>query len=145
MIKEIIIHCSATHEGKEFHASDIDRWHKQKGWIEIGYNYVITLDGKVEKGRPEGAVGAHTVGHNRDSIGICYIGGLEKNSQKAKDTRTPAQEKALYELCCELIAKYPQARLSGHNQWARKSCPCFDVPKWAESKGLPFDKTINRV
>ena len=145
MIKEIIIHCSATHEGQEFHAADIDRWHKAKGWNGIGYNYVITLDGKVEKGRPEGAVGAHTPGHNRDSIGICYIGGLERNNKKAKDTRTFEQEQALYKLCCEIIARHPQARLSGHNQWAYKDCPCFDVPKWAAFRGLPYDSTIKKV
>lgn len=127
-IKEIIIHCSATKEGQEFHVSDIDRWHKAKGWAMCGYNWVITLDGNVEKGREEGTVGAHTVGHNSKSIGICYIGGLDKNG-KAKDTRTDKQKAALWKLLITLIKKYPKATIHGHNEFANKACPCFDVQK----------------
>ena len=143
-ITEIIIHCTATKEGVEVHEKDIDRWHRKKGWNGCGYHYVITLTGEREGGRAEAVVGAHTIGHNQTSIGIVYVGGLDSNG-KAKDTRTPQQEYALLELCRELIAKYPNARLSGHNQWAHKSCPCFDVPKWAAANGLPYDATINRV
>lgn len=127
-IKEIIIHCSATKEGQEFHASDIDRWHKKNGWSMIGYNYVICLDGTLEKGREEGTVGAHTVGHNSKSIGICYIGGLDKNG-KAKDTRTDKQKATLWKLLITLIKKYPKATIHGHNEFANKACPCFDVQK----------------
>lgn len=86
-INEIIIHCSDTKEGLDFNANDIDRWHKQKGWKRIGYHYVILLNGTIEQGRELEAVGAHTKGHNAHSIGICYIGGLDKNG-KPKDTRT---------------------------------------------------------
>ena len=91
-INEIIVHCSATPEGKDFHASDIDRWHKAQGWKCIGYNYVIDLDGTVEPGRPLNEIGAHTVGHNSNSIGICYIGGCAKDGRTPKDTRTPEQK-----------------------------------------------------
>lgn len=141
LIDEIIIHCSATREGVNVKAEWIDRLHKKKGWKGIGYNYVIDLDGTVEKGRPEGTVGAHTVGHNARSIGICYIGGIDKNG-KAKDTRTPEQIASMVGLINELLVRYPNARLSGHNQWARKSCPCFSVPEWAAANGFPFDDTI---
>lgn len=143
-ITEIIIHCTATKEGADYHASDIDRWHKAKGWSCIGYHYVIDLDGVVEKGRNEEVVGAHTSGHNTNSIGVVYVGGLDSIG-KAKDTRTFSQDQAMYSLCCELLARYPEARLSGHNQWAHKACPSFDVPKWAEFRGLPCDKTIKRI
>ena len=123
-IHEIIVHCSATPEGKNYHAKDIDKWHKAKGWKCIGYHYVIDIDGTIEFGRPVEQIGAHTVGHNAYSIGICYIGGLDKKGN-AKDTRTAEQKKALYELLYELKLKYPKARIGCHNEFASKACPCF--------------------
>lgn len=143
-ITEIIIHCTATREGVEVHASDIDRWHRKKGWNGIGYHYVVTLDGSIEKGRADAVTGAHTVGHNTASIGVVYVGGLDRTG-KAKDTRTEAQKAALLDLCQELVSKYPDARISGHRQWAAKACPCFDAAQWAADNGLPFDRTIKRV
>ena len=127
-IDEIIIHCTATQEGKDFHASDIDKWHKARGWKGIGYHYVITLDGTIEKGRDENAVGAHTLNHNIYSIGIVYVGGLDKNG-KPKDTRTPEQKESLWGLLIQLLCKYPDATIHGHNEFANKACPCFDVQK----------------
>ena len=127
-IDEIIIHCTATIEGKNFKAKDIDKWHKQRGWKGIGYHYVIDLDGTIEKGRPESEIGAHTVGHNRYSIGVVYVGGLDKNG-KPKDTRTEEQKEALLEILRQLLSKYPKATIHGHNEFAKKACPCFDVRK----------------
>ena len=127
-ITEIIIHCSATKEGHPFFAADIDRWHKAQGWSGIGYHYVIDIDGKVETGRAEYQTGAHAKGHNANSIGICYIGGLDING-KPKDTRTPEQRKSLAELVARLKVKYPKATVHGHNEFANKACPCFDVRK----------------
>ena len=127
-IDEIIIHCTATIEGKDFKAKDIDKWHKAKGWKGIGYHYVIDLDGTIEKGRDESVVGAHCTGHNQHSIGIVYVGGLDKN-QKPKDTRTEQQKESLWEILRVLLCKYPKARIYGHNQFANKACPCFDVQK----------------
>lgn len=127
-IKYIVIHCSATKEGQEFHVSDIDRWHKAQGWASVGYHWIITLDGKVEKGRDESMVGAHVSGYNSNSIGICYIGGLDKDG-KSKDTRTDKQKAALWTLLVELIKKYPKAVIKGHRDFpnVKKSCPCFDA------------------
>lgn len=125
-IDKIIIHCSATPEGKFFTVADIDRWHRDRGWQGIGYHYVIYLDGSTHKGRPEETIGAHCSGQNAHSIGICYIGGLDA-SGKAKDTRTPAQKKALHELVSDLKTRYPAATVHGHNEFANKDCPCFDV------------------
>lgn len=127
-INEIIIHCTATQEGKDFKASDIDRWHRERGFNKIGYHYVIDLDGTIEKGRDENEIGAHCTNHNKNSIGIVYVGGLDKTG-KPKDTRTDGQKKALLELLIGLIIKYPQAIILGHNQLSKKSCPCFDVEK----------------
>lgn len=125
-ITEIIIHCSATRDGRAFTVGDIDRWHRQRGFRSIGYHYVIYLDGSVHEGRPEEEAGAHCRGHNAHSIGICYIGGLDAAGQPA-DTRTDAQRKALRQLIGRLRRKYPRASVCGHREFAAKACPCFDV------------------
>ena len=128
-IDKIIIHCTATAEGKDFHVKDVDKWHKARGWKGIGYHYLITLDGTIEKGRGENEIGAHTTGQNKNSIGICYVGGLAKDGKTPKDTRTEAQKKALLELIIALLIKYPQAKIYGHRDFANKACPCFDARK----------------
>lgn len=125
-INSIIIHCSATPEGKDFTVQDIDRWHKSRGWQCIGYHYVIYRDGSVHEGRPVEQIGAHTAGHNAESIGICYIGGVDAKG-KPKDTRTPQQREALCRLVADLQKQYPGATVHGHNEFAAKACPCFDV------------------
>ena len=115
-------------EGLDFKAKDIDRWHKERGWKGIGYHYVIDIDGTVEKGRPDAEIGSHCVGKNKNSIGIVYVGGLDKNG-RPKDTRTPEQKEALWELLRVLLVKYPKAVIKGHNNFSNKACPCFDVEK----------------
>ena len=125
-ITKIILHCSATKEGKNFSAADIDRWHREQGYAMIGYHYVILLDGTVEPGRPLELQGAHTYGHNSDSIGICYIGGLDMNG-RPYDTRTPQQRKAMQQLIDTLREVYPNATVHGHREFANKDCPCFEV------------------
>ena len=82
-INEIIVHCAATPEGKDFTVADIRRWHKARGWSDIGYHYVVYRDGSVHKGRPVSKVGAHVRGRNRNTIGICYIGGVAKDGKTA--------------------------------------------------------------
>lgn len=126
-INEIIVHCTATSEGKDFKAADIDRWHRQKGWDGIGYHHVVDLDGTVEPGRPESKVGAHCLKHNTNSIGVVYVGGLASNGKTPKDTRTPQQKAALIKLLTELKHKYPGATIHGHRDFAAKACPSFDA------------------
>ena len=126
-ITEIIIHCSATPEGRKVTTAQIDRWHKERGFQKIGYHYVIYLDGSIHEGRKEEEIGAHTVGHNANSIGICYVGGCAKDGRTPKDTRTEAQKNALCGLLSELVKKYPDASIHGHREFANKACPCFDV------------------
>lgn len=127
-ISKIILHCSATKEGKNFTVADIDAWHKQRGFNKIGYHFVIYLNGSVHKGRDISVIGAHTTGQNANSIGICYIGGLDTNG-KAKDTRTPAQKSALITLVADLKTQFPNATVHGHYEFAAKDCPCFNVKK----------------
>ena len=128
-ITEIIVHCSATPEGKDFAVADITRWHKQRGFRTIGYHYVVYRDGSVHLGRPEGEIGANCTGHNAVSIGVCYIGGLAADGKTAKDTRTKEQREALTMLLRRLRAKYPNAKIYGHRDFAAKACPSFDARK----------------
>lgn len=133
-IEKIIIHCSATPEGKNFTVDDIRRWHTSpvgkggNGWSDIGYHYVIHLDGTVHQGRPLEKSGAHCRGYNRHSIGICYIGGLTSDRRFPKDTRTPSQKTALRRLVEQLRLRFPEATVHGHNEFNRaKACPSFNV------------------
>ncbi len=128
-ISQIIIHCSATREGVAVTTGQIRRYHvADRGWLDIGYHYVIHLDGSVHTGRPIEQAGAHCRGHNRNSIGVCYIGGLDGNGLP-KDTRTGAQRAALRALVARLRRRFPRATVHGHNEFAAKACPCFDVRK----------------
>lgn len=124
-ITEIIVHCSATRAGKDFHAADIDRWHREKGWKRIGYHFVVDLDGLIETGRPVEMIGAHCNGLNMQSIGVCYIGGLDADGNPA-DTRTDAQCVALRCLLRQLVETY-HCPIYGHRDFAHKDCPCFDA------------------
>lgn len=133
-ITKIIIHCSATPEGKHFTVQQIRAWHttpkpKGNGWRDIGYHFVIYLDGSVHAGRPIEQIGAHTRNHNANSIGICYIGGCTADGKTPKDTRTEAQKAALISLVKKLKGVYPQATVHGHNEFANKACPSFNVQK----------------
>lgn len=125
-INEIIVHCTATKEGKSVKVEDINRWHKERGWNMIGYHYVVYLDGTIHQGRSEDQIGAHCLKHNTNSIGVVYVGGLDANG-KPKDTRTEAQKTALRKLLTELKRKYPKATIHSHKDFAPKACPSFDA------------------
>ena len=125
-IDKIIIHCSATPEGRDVQPQEIEKWHKERGFKSIGYHYVITLDGKTHKGRDLEEVGAHCSGQNKNSIGICYVGGCDKY-MRPKDTRTREQKMSLIWLIDYLRNKYPGIKIYGHKEYANKECPCFDV------------------
>lgn len=127
-INEIIVHCSATPEGRDVTVKTIDKWHKDRGWKGIGYHWVIYRDGSVHKGRAENAIGAHCKGHNAHSIGIVYIGGMDKAMKKPKDTRTKAQKDAIVKLILELKSRYHGIeKVSGHRDYAAKACPSYDA------------------
>ena len=127
VINEIIVHCSATPEGKDYTLDTIRQWHRQRGFSDIGYHYVIHPDGTVEEGRDVNIAGAHCSGHNSKSIGICYIGGMTADNKKAKDTRTEEQRTNLKALLMAMRKLYPSAKIHGHRDFAAKACPSFDA------------------
>lgn len=127
LIDLVVVHCTATPAGRTVTVAEVDRWHKARGFNQIGYHYLIGLDGTVERGRQDWQIGAHVAGWNTSSIGICYVGGLDK-SGFAKDTRTEAQKAAILTLLRDLLVKYPTIeRIAGHNEFANKACPCFEA------------------
>lgn len=128
-INKIIIHCTATPEGRNVTVEDIRRWHKAQGWSDIGYHYVIYLDGSVHIGRDIEQAGAHCSGYNAHSIGVVYVGGTAADGKTPKDTRTPLQKFKLKELLQELRKKYPYAKIYGHRDFANKACPSFDATR----------------
>jgi|TARA_A200000159_G_C7190963_1_gene283754 N-acetyl-anhydromuramyl-L-alanine amidase AmpD len=129
--KEIIIHCAATKPSMDVDAETIDRWHRERGWLKIGYHYVIKRDGTVETGRELEEVGAHAKGHNAISVGICLIGGLSEDNEP-ENNFTDEQWDALGTLVDSLKAKYPEASVIGHNDVSDKACPTFNVGEWYE-------------
>lgn len=136
-VNEIIVHCSATPEGRDHDVADIRRWHVDgRGWSDVGYHYCILLDGTIEAGRPVSRAGAHCKGKNKNTIGICYIGGCDKNMQP-KDTMNHGQEKACLNLIETLRGVFGDLKVSGHNEYApHKACPSFDVnTKWPDING----------
>lgn len=126
-ITKIIVHCTATPEGRAVSVAQVDAWHKERGFRCIGYHYLVGLDGTVTAGRPEQEMGAHCLGHNYESIGVCFVGGLDRVTGEPKDTRTPAQRSALRRLVEQLRDRYPGATVHGHREFAAKACPCFDI------------------
>ena len=127
-LNRIMLHCSATKEGKDYSVETIRDWHvKGRGWSDIGYHWVIRLDGSIEVGRPLEKSGAHTKGHNKDSVGVCYIGGCDADG-KPKDTMNPEQEKAWRMIVLSLRTLYGNhITIHGHNEFANKACPSFTV------------------
>lgn len=146
----IVVHCSATRPSLDVHAVDIDRWHKARGWSGIGYHYVITRSGGIERGRDEAEAGAHVQGHNARSIGVCLVGGVAEDGRTVEMNYTRAQWLALTTLLRELRSRYPKARICGHrdlspdrdgdgrverHEWV-KGCPSFDVATWCTEFGI---------
>ena len=133
-ITMLVVHCSDVRPYQTSSAAEIDKWHKRRvthgiHWKGIGYHFVVRRDGTVEKGRPLWEPGAHAVGHNKYSIGICYEGGKDVSGNHA-DTRTPEQKKALRELLEKLHEQFPRAVIVGHRDLAPDcECPCFDAVK----------------
>ena len=127
-INKIILHCTATPEGRDVSIDTIRQWHLERGWSDIGYHYVIYLDGTIKEGRPVERQGAHVRGYNKNSIGITYVGGCDAN-MKPKDTRTEAQKIAIEYIATELMTAYAGSTLHGHNEFSSKACPSFDVQK----------------
>ena len=129
MINEIIIHCTATPEGRECTVDEIRRWHLQRGFSDIGYHYIVHLNGDLDFGRNVDISGAHCLNHNAHSIGVVYVGGVAKDGRTPKDTRTQEQKAKLASLLLDLRKLYPKATIHGHRDFANKACPSFDATK----------------
>jgi len=127
LVKEVIIHCSATREGQKVSVGTIREWHLARGFNDIGYHFYIDLDGTINKGRDIDKMGAHTKGHNRNSIGVCYCGGVESDGKTPKDTRTQEQKESLLHVLKTIKAMYPESMIYSHNEFANKACPSFDA------------------
>lgn len=130
-IKKIIVHCAATPSAMDIGAEEIDVWHKQRGFDEIGYHYVIRRCGKLEKGRDIAKAGAHCRGHNFSSIGVCLVGGIDEHGQ-ACDNFTNQQKRKLQQLLNFLTLTFDEAEVVGHRdvKGVKKACPSFDVRSW---------------
>jgi len=127
-INKIIVHCSATRENENFDVAEIRKWHVEgRGWSDIGYHFYIDLYGEIHKGRDISKIGAHCKGHNRNSIGICYCGGVEADGKTPKDTRNAEQKEALLAVLRTLKAMFPNAVIHSHKDFANKACPSFDA------------------
>lgn len=144
--ERIIVHCAATPNGKSFSISEIDRWHRERGfrrtkpgrareWLtSVGYHFVIRISGEVERGRDEDEVGAHTAGENVGSLGICLVG---------TDRFTPAQWAALGALVDDLKARHGISDVRGHRDYnSAKECPCFDAATWEASRVVPPENLL---
>lgn len=126
----IVIHCSATPAHMDVDAKDIDRWHRAKGWLKIGYHFVVKRDGTLQKGRDLDQIGAHVQGFNHQSIGICMVGGMDKDNKNPEDNFAAVQYVTLHMILDDLVRLYPTARLVGH--WEldpKKACPVLSMDK----------------
>lgn len=133
-IKWLVVHCSATPASRDIGAKEIDVMHRQRGFLKIGYHYVIRRDGTVEKGRQDSEVGAHVAGYNTGSIGICLIGGVKEDGKTSECNFTLAQYESLKKLLTDLKKAHSEAVIQGHRDFpnVRKDCPCFDVKAWVK-------------
>lgn len=148
-LKYLIIHCTATKEGVEVTPADIIRWHTSpkpvgRGWSQVGYSKLILLDGTTHSFINEDddefvdnwEITNGVKGINSESRHICYVGGLD-NNLNAKDTRTPEQKESMKFVVFTMIKKYPLIKIAGHNQFAKKDCPSFNVPEWLREINIP--------
>jgi N-acetylmuramoyl-L-alanine amidase len=126
-IDRIIVHCTATPEGRPHIPADVARWHLEKGYAEIGYHFLIGLKGETWIGRNLEKPGAHAQGFNLNSIGVCYVGGMTADMKQPKDTRTSEQKTSLLILLKNLKIRFPNAEIIGHCNVAKRDCPCFNA------------------
>lgn len=145
-VKYIVIHCSATRPSQNIRAAAIDAWHKARGWLMIGYHFVISRDGRLETGRPlnmnhvlePAEKGAHVQGFNGVSVGVCLVGGVsEQDVNIPENNFTASQWISLRGLITQLMNQFPGAQVVGHRVLnPGKACPSFDVQEWLDTEGI---------
>lgn len=146
----LIIHCTATPVGRSVTSKDIRKWHMSppptgRGWSQVGYSDIIHTNGVVENLVPHDGddivqpreITNGAVGMNSKSRHVVYVGGLDEDARHAIDTRTPEQRFAMANYIRQTIAQHPNIKVAGHNQFALKECPSFDVRVWAKGVGIP--------
>lgn len=131
----IVVHCSATKPTMDVGVKEIDRWHRARGFLEIGYHYIIRRDGSLETGRNIDDAGAHARGYNHRSIGVCMVGGVHETKMQGRwpapdDNFTEDQWTTLEDLLKNLRNDYPEISIIGHNEISSKACPSFDVQEY---------------
>lgn len=131
----LIVHCAATPPSMNIGLREIRQWHKEKGWLDVGYHFIIKRDGTIEDGRDVGAIGAHCEGKNYTAVGVCLVGGVDAKGQPEANF-TPQQMQALKDVLAGLKVEYPQATVHGHREFAAKACPSFDVQRWLKTGEL---------
>ena len=133
----IFVHCSATKPSMDIDIKDIDRWHRERGFLKVGYHFVIKRDGTLQKGRDLMEAGAHVKSYNHRSVGIAMVGGVaEHDVNVPQDNFTEPQWVTLKNLVLELKEQFPEAVVKGHNEVSSKACPSFDVQKWLMEKEI---------
>lgn len=131
----IVIHCAATTPQMDTDIKDIEMWHKARGFKTVGYHYFIKRDGTRQKGREINEVGAHVVGHNHNSVGVCMAGGVAADAKTSENNFTEAQWATLLLTLRELHEEFPKAVIVGHRDLdAGKACPSFDVSQYVDDK-----------
>lgn len=148
-LRYLVIHCTATPEGREVSSADIRRWHtspppKGRGWNQVGYTDMIHLDGRTERlveNNEDAWVDPWEItngakGYNSVSRHVVYVGGLASDAKTAKDSRTAAQLKTMTAYVKSFHKRFPDVRIIGHNEVAAKACPSFDVQRWLRSIGI---------
>lgn len=131
----IFVHCSATPPTMDIGRETIEMWHKQQGWLAIGYHFIIKRDGTVEEGRPVNVVGSHVKDWNSKSVGVCLVGGINAKGQFEANFTT-AQMNSLRNKLADLKVLYPQAEIKAHHDVAPKACPSFDLQRWLSTNEL---------
>jgi N-acetylmuramoyl-L-alanine amidase len=136
-IKYLTIHCAATPEGRDVKAETIEQWDIAK-FGQKSYHWIVGLDGQTHRSLSDLVKGAHVGKNNSGNIGICYVGGMDADMRKAKDTRTPRQRASLHSLVSNYKARFPNIIIRGHRDWpgVKKDCPSFDVAAWLQSENL---------
>jgi N-acetylmuramoyl-L-alanine amidase len=136
-IRHLTIHCAATPEGRAVSARSISQWDFDR-FGQTSYHWVIELDGTAVRTLPDTALGAHTGRANTGNVGICYVGGVDRDNKRPKDTRSPAQKRAMASLVREYQKHHPGITVRGHRDWpgVAKACPSFDVAAWLAA-GMP--------
>jgi len=134
-INKLIIHCSATPPDMDVGVKELRAWHIERGFKDIGYHHVIKRNGEIEEGRHIDLVGAHCKGQNTGSIGVCMVGGVDEHN-RPESNFTSEQWRTIENYARIFKASFPYATIHGHNEYANKACPSFDVQEWLKKEGL---------